>query len=139
MSGFVRIVPVRFAHCDPAGIVFYPQFFALVNEMVEDWFAYPLGCSFRKLHIEQGKAIPTARFEANFLSPCRLGDELNQRLAVSYLGRTSCRLAHTATVMGEVKARFVQTLVFVDGHTMKPEPWPERLREKMAEYAEAPQ
>ena len=27
---------IRFHHCDPAGIVFYPQYFVLFNELVED-------------------------------------------------------------------------------------------------------
>jgi len=29
---------VRFQHCDPAGIVFYPQYFVLFHELIEDWF-----------------------------------------------------------------------------------------------------
>ena len=33
---------VRFQHCDPAGIVFYPQYFVLVHELIED-FARSLG------------------------------------------------------------------------------------------------
>ena len=29
---------IRFHHCDPAGIVFYPQFFYLLHEAQEDFF-----------------------------------------------------------------------------------------------------
>ena len=29
---------IRFQHCDPAGIVFYPQYFVLFHELIEDWF-----------------------------------------------------------------------------------------------------
>ena len=30
--------PVRFHHCDPAGLIFYPQCFVLFHELMEDWF-----------------------------------------------------------------------------------------------------
>jgi len=39
-----------------AGIMFYPRFFGLVNETVEDWFA-TLGHSFAALHMEQRKGV----------------------------------------------------------------------------------
>ena len=32
---FERNKRVRFAHCDPAGIVFYPRYFEMLNELVE--------------------------------------------------------------------------------------------------------
>ena len=35
---------VRFAHCDPAGIGFYPRYFDLFNSAVEDWFQTGLEC-----------------------------------------------------------------------------------------------
>ena len=31
-------VLIRFAHCDPAGIVFHPQYFTIFNGVVEDFF-----------------------------------------------------------------------------------------------------
>ena len=31
---------VRFHHCDPAGIVFYPQFYVLLHEVQEDFLAH---------------------------------------------------------------------------------------------------
>ena len=34
---FERSVLIRFHHCDPAGVAFYPEYFVLFNELVEDW------------------------------------------------------------------------------------------------------
>lgn len=79
---FKRTVPVRFAHCDTSGLMFYPQFFALVNEVVEDWFAFGLRLPFRTLHMERRLGVPTVSFEVEFVAPCRLGDELTQTLSV---------------------------------------------------------
>src|SRR5476649_217235 len=33
---------VRFSHCDPAGIIFYPHYFVMFNGLVEDWCNHAL-------------------------------------------------------------------------------------------------
>jgi 4-hydroxybenzoyl-CoA thioesterase len=137
MSRFTRETIIRFAHCDPAGIIFYPRFFALVNEVVEDWFA-ALGHSFRELHVAQKKGIPTVRFETEFVGPVRIGDTLQQSLGVEALGRSSCQLKHIAAVADGTVARFDQTIVFTDLASMKSEPWPADLRAAIERFAGAP-
>ncbi len=134
MSRFSRSVTIRFAHCDPAGIIFYPRFFALVNDSVEDWLA-SLGHSFGALHVTQRKGVPTVRFESEFVSPVRIGDTLRQHLSVDALGRSSCSLKHLADVNGRTVARFDQTIVFTDLESMKAEPWPNDLRQSIARFA----
>lgn len=134
MNRFSRDTIIRFEHCDPAGIIFYPRFFALVNEMVEDWFA-DLGHSFAELHIAQRKGVPTVRFEAEFVAPVRTGERLHQSLGVEALGRSSCDLKHIATIDDRTVARFDQTIVFTDLATMKAESWPAELRAAMARFA----
>lgn len=134
MTRFVRAAPIRFEHCDPAGIIFYPRFFALVNECVEDWFA-TLGHSFKTLHIDQRKGVPTVRFETEFIGAVRLGDTLWQSLGVDALGRSSCNLKHLASVDGRAVARFDQVIVFTDLDAMRAEPWPDDLRAAIARFA----
>jgi 4-hydroxybenzoyl-CoA thioesterase len=135
MNPFTRDIIVRFEHCDAAGIMFYPRFFALVNEAVEDWFA-SLGFPFKALHIDQRKGVPTVRFESEFVAPVRMGDRLQQSLGVQALGRASMDLKHLAAVGDGAVARFDQTLVFTDLNTMKAEPWPAELRTAIAKFAE---
>ncbi|MGE0596277.1 MAG: acyl-CoA thioesterase [Hyphomonadaceae bacterium] len=136
MTAFTRQTLIRFAHCDAAGLIFYPQFFALVNEMVEDWFAGPLDHSFRALHIDARKGVPTVHLAADFLLPVRLGDVLEQSLVVVHIGKSSCRLNHTAHVRGERVSRFDHTIVFADLATMQAEPWPDELCARMAPFVE---
>lgn len=134
MTRFSRDIIIRFEHCDPAGLIFYPRFFALVNETVEDWFA-SLGHPFATLHMEQRKGVPTVRFESEFVGPVRVGDLLRQSLGVDALGRTSCSLKHIARIGDRTVARFDQKIVFTDLATMKAEPWPDDLRAKLARFA----
>lgn len=35
---FSRARLIRFSDSDPAGVVFYPQYFVMFNGLVEDWF-----------------------------------------------------------------------------------------------------
>ena len=34
---FEKPIRVHFSNCDPAGIVFHPQYFVLINELMEDF------------------------------------------------------------------------------------------------------
>jgi 4-hydroxybenzoyl-CoA thioesterase len=134
MKIFSRRTIVRFEHCDVAGIMFYPRFFGLVNEVVEDWFA-GLGHSFKAMHIDQRKGVPTVRLESEFIASVRMGDVLSQSLGVDEIGRTSCHLKHLAAVGDMIVARFDQTIVYADLATMRAEPWPDDLRGAIAEFA----
>jgi 4-hydroxybenzoyl-CoA thioesterase len=134
MNPFTRNIVARLEHCDAAGIMFYPRFFALVNETVEDWFA-GLGHSFKVLHVDQRKGVPTVRFESEFVAPVRMGDTLRQSLGVDAIGNSSLNLKHLAAVGDRAVARFDQTIVFTDLATMKAEPWPTALRDAITNFA----
>lgn len=132
---FTRDIIVRFEHCDAAGLMFYPRFFGLVNEMVEDWFA-KLGAPFKQMHIDAKKGVPTVKLDAQFGKPARMGDTLTQTLHVAEIGSASCTLVHEALVEGAPVARFEQVIVYVDLDGMGPEPWPDALRKAMSAYEE---
>ena len=36
-GAFTRTVRIRFSHCDPAGIVYFPHYFDMFNGLIEDW------------------------------------------------------------------------------------------------------
>lgn len=130
-----REIVVRFEHCDPAGIMFFPRFYALVNEMVEDWFAV-LGAPFAEMHVRQRKGVPTVKLDAEFKRAVRIGERLQQTLRVRHVGHSSCRLLHEAHVDGEQAAWFEQTIVYADLVTLKSEEWPADLRAAMTAYLE---
>lgn len=137
MSGrvFTTDRGVRFADCDAAGIVFFPRYFEMLNGVVEDWFAGPLDASFRELHVNRRVSVPTAAVAARFIAPSRLEDELSFALTVSKLGGTSCGLRHRISVGGELRFEATQTIVYV-GASLKPEPWPDALRARIAPFVE---
>ena len=78
---------VRFHHCDPAGIVFYPQFFYLLHEVQEDFLSH-IGFPEHGL-IQAGTGIPIVDLKTEFLGMCRHGDQLTLSLELTRIGNTS--------------------------------------------------
>jgi 4-hydroxybenzoyl-CoA thioesterase len=128
MSPFRTERRIEFAHCDPAGIVFYPRYFELVNSAVESFFGEALGVDFRTLHLERRHGVPTVRLEAEFLRPSRLGDRVGFEVTALKLGRTSAVLGIAGAAGDEPRLRVRTTLVHMDLGSGRPEPWPADLR-----------
>jgi 4-hydroxybenzoyl-CoA thioesterase len=88
---------VRFHHCDPAGIVFYPQFFYLLHEVQEDFLAH-IGFP-EHLLIAGGTGVPIVDLKTEFLGMCRNGDQLTMTLELTRIGNRAwaCSTKFTAT------------------------------------------
>jgi 4-hydroxybenzoyl-CoA thioesterase len=125
---------IRFHHCDPAGIVFYPQYFVLMNELVEDWFDEGLGHPFGTFHGIERLGLPMAHLECDFLVPSRVGDRLTFRLEVEKLGNASMTLAVTASRSGVVRIRARLVVVLAAMDTGKPVPIAGELRERFTRF-----
>lgn len=131
---FTKSTPIRFRHCDPAGIVFYPRYFEMLNDLVEDWFA-ELGWDFASLHGNKNEGIPTLKLEAAFLAPSRLGEELLFSLELLSLGSSSFDLGYSASCQGELRLRAKAKLVYISSQDgLKSTPIPAELRERMLPY-----
>lgn len=115
--------PLRFAHCDPAGIAYYPRYFELCDAAIEDWSAAIL-VPRRVMHLELGLALPTVTLEAEFVAVSKLGDRLDVALDVTGVGRSSVDLRAEVTSAGERRfaVRYRQVLMRMDSNAA--EPWP---------------
>ncbi|MBL1266641.1 MAG: acyl-CoA thioesterase [Halomonas sp.] len=120
---------VRFQHCDPAGIVFYPRYFEMINSVVEDWFEEIVQRDFNQLHVESGTGVPTAAIDTQFHAPSRLGERLTFELAVQAVGRSSLTLQITAYCGEQKRLTSNSTLVYVDLNSGQPMPWTEAMRQ----------
>jgi 4-hydroxybenzoyl-CoA thioesterase len=84
---FTKTEKIRFKHVDYAGIVFYPRFLEMLNDLVEDWFEEALDRPFSKIHETNG--IPTVDLKVQFKKAARIGDVLSKSLWVVNLGGAS--------------------------------------------------
>ena len=128
---------IRFHHCDPAGIVFYPQYFILFNELVEDWFNRGLGMDFARFHAVDRLGVPMAHIECDFLSPSKIGDVLRFRLAVKRIGTTSLTLAVDARAAEDVRVRATLVVVLASLDAHRPVPFPPEFRARLDRFAAA--
>lgn len=123
--------PLRFAHCDPAGIAYYPRYFELCDAAIEDWTAEVLGVDRRTMHIDMGLGLPTVDLKASFTAMSRLGDLLDISVSVERVGRSSIDLALDISSAGEPRfaVRYIQVLTsLTENHAV---PWPDDLRERL--------
>jgi len=130
--------PILFAHCDPAGIVFFPRFFDLVHQTMEDWFTWGLGERFADLIMKRRLGIPTVATTTQFLSPARLGDLLRVELSILKIGRSSLTLAVHSFVGDRPCFRAEHTICMFSHESQRPVPVPEDLRQRMARFIVEP-
>lgn len=135
---FERRLRLRFGHCDPSGIVFYPQYFVLFNELVEDWVGDALGIPFHELLGVRRIGLPTVRIETDFRAVSRFGDELVLGLEVQRLSGRSITLALEARGGGELRAAARQVVVTTSLDTHAAIAVPADLRAAIERF-EAPQ
>jgi 4-hydroxybenzoyl-CoA thioesterase len=133
-SAFTVQRKIRFGQTDPAGIVYYPNYFDMFNEIVEDWFSDELGVSFRELHEDAGLGVPIAHVDCQFKKPCRMGDQFTLQLTVVKLGATSLHLQVSGSVGSIACIAASMVLVFVDLNSYLPTNPPEALRARIERW-----
>ena len=141
MSAFTRERCIRFSDCDPAGIVFYPQYFVMFNGLVEDWVTESLGIGYHTLVTTRRVGLPTVRLEADFKAVSRLGDEVNLTLNVEKVGTRSLTLALRCTGQGadDLRMGLRQVIVTTSLATHRAIDIPDDLRAAIARHAGAVQ
>jgi 4-hydroxybenzoyl-CoA thioesterase len=132
---FVTERKIRFSHCDPAGIVYFVNFFDMVSGAVEDWFGEAIGFTFNEMHIRRRVGFPIVNTGCEFFRPCHLGDLLQLELSVARLGRSSIEFEVSGRVAGDEKFRARHKVAMMSLETQRALPIPEDLRAKMLPYA----
>ena len=135
---FVVERTVRFADCDPAGIVFFPNYFRMLNDVVEDWWAH-LGFPWTALITRRRMGTPTARLDTEFVRPSLFGDTLRFHLSVEKLGSSSLALRHVVVGADCARLRASQLLVATSLETHTSTPWPDDVRQAIIRFKEREQ
>jgi 4-hydroxybenzoyl-CoA thioesterase len=126
---FKRKHKIHFSECDPAGIVFYPMYFVMFNDLLEAWIDELLPDGYHGLIGARRIGRPTVHLEVEFKAVSRMGDQVWLSLEVKRLGNTS--LIVTWECVGEdgvVRLTTTQTLVLTSLDTHRPIPIPDDLR-----------
>ena len=130
---------IRFHHCDPAGIVFFPQFFYLLHEAKEDFLAH-IGFAQHEM-TKSGFGTPVVDIKTSFLGMCRYGDAVTISVSISRLGNSSMGLDYEVHAAGRpqdeagvLKLKSTSTLVYSSLREGRPVRIPDDLRAAMLPY-----
>ncbi|MFY8187461.1 MAG: acyl-CoA thioesterase [Flavobacterium sp.] len=134
---FTKQQKIKFKHIDYAGIVFYPRFLEMLNDLVEDWFEEALDRPFSKMHETNG--IPTVDLKIQFKNAARLGEVLTKKLWVKELKNSSIlcgfqfvNASENTVLEGEVT--LVNVKIQEDRQSIKAEPFNEEMKIKILKY-----
>ena len=137
MNYFIKEEQIRFRHTDFAGIVFYPRFLEMLNDLVEDWFDEALDRPFSKIHETNG--IPTVDLKVQFKNAARIGEILTKKLWVKELKSSSviCGFQfinqQDKTVL-EGEVTLVNVAIAEDRKTIKAEAFNDEVKAKIEKY-----
>ena len=137
MNYFIKEEQIRFRHTDFAGIVFYPRFLEMLNDLVEDWFDEALDRPFSKIHETNG--IPTVDLKIQFKNAARIGEMLTKKLWVKELKSSSVvcgfhfvNQQEKTVLEGEVT--LVNVAIAEDRKTIKAEAFNDEVKAKIEKY-----
>jgi len=137
MNYFIKEEQIRFRHTDFAGIVFYPRFLEMLNDLVEDWFDEALDRPFSKIHETNG--IPTVDLKVQFKNAARIGEILTKKLWVKELKSSSVVCGfhfinqQDETVL-EGEVTLVNVAIAADRKAIKAEDFNEEVKAKIEKY-----
>jgi 4-hydroxybenzoyl-CoA thioesterase len=126
-GAFTRSVPVRFSHCDPAGIVYFPHYFDMFNGLMEDWYTQELGYDYAELIMGSQYGFPFVHIECDFKVPSRMGDIINLTLLVLGIA-----IVCHQNGIERLCARIVTAMMSLE--TRKAVPLPQALRDAIESY-----
>ena len=132
---FSRDMKIRFSHCDPAGIVYFPNFFDMFNALLEDWYTEGLGIDYERQVLIDRHSFPIVHADCDFRIPSRMGDTLTMTLLLDAVGTSSMRFTIVGHVGAQERLRGHIVVALVSRDTGKSEPLPAVLRGKVERYA----
>jgi 4-hydroxybenzoyl-CoA thioesterase len=140
-----RRLTIEWGDCDPAGIVFYPRYFAMFDASTAALFARASGMT-KKAMLRHYDVVgfPMVDTRATFRVPCAFGDEVTIESSVTEFRRASFDVRHRLLRDDGTEAvEGFETRVWVGRHPDKPDgikalPIPEDLIARFRDPPGAP-
>jgi 4-hydroxybenzoyl-CoA thioesterase len=133
-GAFTRTVPIRFSHCDPAGIVYFPHYFDMFNGLIEDWYTERLGFNYSELIADSRYGFPFVHIETDFKLPSRMGEQLDLTLLIKRIGRSSISLVIVGHLGGVERLRAHLVTAMISLETRQTVELPAALRRAFEAY-----
>lgn len=131
-----RDLRIEWAQCDPAGIVFYPQYFIIFDASTGQLFART-GLSAAAIRAKYGiVGFPLIECGTKFLLPCHFDDAVTIESRIGEWGRTSFTVQHRVLKGGQAATEGFEKRIWAgrraDGG-IKPEPVPAEVKASLSD------
>jgi 4-hydroxybenzoyl-CoA thioesterase len=125
---------VRFSHCDPAGIIFYPHYFVMFNGLIEDWFNHALKIDYAHFITDRRMGLPMVNVVCDFIKPSKIGEIITLTLQIERIGNSSLKLKVSALYQDEVRSAAHLTVCVNSLETGRAVPIPDDLRARLEDF-----
>ncbi len=137
-ASIVSRLTVQWGDCDPAGIIYFPRYFDMLDRSTTAIFEQALGMNkIQFLKAFKFHGYPMVDIRARFIRTTTFGDEVVIETAVPEFKRSSFNISHRILKNGEVAVECSETRVWVtkdpnDPDKIRPTPVPPEITGKFA-------
>lgn len=131
---------IRFADTDAAGVVFFPNYFAICHEAYEESLAAD-GIGLQSFFGEQAVVIPISKCHAEYLRPLACGDKVRVTLTPALLGPDSYSIAFALHRLGppeKLAARVRTEHVCISSQARERHPLPDGIADWIKRHSVEP-
>ena len=132
---FTHQLRVRYAECDPQGVVFNAHYLAYFDTSLTELWRAAFG-SYQAM-LDRGVDVVVAEAQVRFRSPAHFDDQLTLAIAVTHLGTTSIVSDHRISRDGELVVEGTMRHVLVEREGLTKTPIPDWIRERLAPWTVA--
>ena len=128
-----RTVRIEWGDCDPAGIVYFPRYFAIMDNCTTHLFERATGLKKYQMQKKYDFAgFPMVDVRAKFYAPTRYGDDVVVESRIAEFGNSRFEVLHRLTKDDELAVEGFETRVWVGRHPddpsrIKSKPVPEEI------------
>jgi 4-hydroxybenzoyl-CoA thioesterase len=114
MFTHTRRIEIEFGDCDPAGIVYFPNYMRFFDDATAHLVSAALGMKKRDWVAANDIAgIPVVKIATEFAAPCRYGDVVEIVSEITHVGRSSFAVRHRLTNAGTLSVSSEETRVWI--------------------------
>ena len=124
---------IHWGDCDPAGIIYYPNYFEMFDRCTTAMLERAIGMTkYQYLIAYDFSGHPCVQTRARFLLPTRFGDDVVVESTVAKLGRSSIEVHHRLSKNEKLAVEGFETRVWVRRHaaaakSIKAHPIPDEI------------
>jgi acyl-CoA thioester hydrolase len=131
-EAFSHGLRVRYAECDPQGVVFNAHYLAYFDASITELWRAAFG-GYRVM-MDRGVDLVVAEAQLRFRTPARFDDELTLEVAMTRMGNTAITSNHRIARGDELVVEGTLRHVVVDLETLSKTPIPGWIREGLAPW-----